>query len=234
MSARIPRLERVYIHGVHFPATRRVRDPANWDPNFKAAIDGPTDKKREGQVLAVGVLSDDSDEHVVGPDTRLGDVVTRPHITMLIWDLTRQAGSAAGEAADARWPPTPSCLHLQAFGPFAGRHSIDFDALTTDWLSSANAPTTTHSSATATTVPSRRRPHRRSRPQPRPGRRHQRPHGVEAVASAPEVPLPPNSVSVRSGATVLDVYAPGHLGELTEIIDPELDVISFGPVGCWS
>jgi len=34
--------------------------------------------------------------------------------------------------------------------------------------------------------------------------------------------LPQNSVSVRSGATALDVYAPGHLGELTEIIDPEL------------
>ncbi|MDX3247913.1 hypothetical protein [Streptomyces sp. ME18-1-4] len=31
-----------------------------------------------------------------------------------------------------------------------------------------------------------------------------------------------NSVSVKSGVTALDVYAPGHLGELTEIIDPEL------------
>lgn len=34
--------------------------------------------------------------------------------------------------------------------------------------------------------------------------------------------MPRNSVSVRSGVTALDVYAPGHLGELTEIIDPEL------------
>ncbi|WP_405884961.1 hypothetical protein OG762_43345 [Streptomyces sp. NBC_01136] len=100
--ARIPRLERIYIRGVYFPATRRVRDPSNWYPSFKAAIDGLTDEKRKGQVLTVGVLSDDSDEHVVGPDMRLGDVVTRPHITMLILDLTRQAGSAAGEAADAR------------------------------------------------------------------------------------------------------------------------------------
>ncbi|MFF7603471.1 hypothetical protein [Streptomyces mirabilis] len=86
---------------MYSPATGRVRDPANWYPSFKAAIDGLTDKKRKGQVLTVGVLSDDSDEHVVGPDMRLGDVVTRPHITMLIW-VTRQAGSAAGEAADAR------------------------------------------------------------------------------------------------------------------------------------
>ncbi|MEU9413689.1 transposase domain-containing protein [Streptomyces sp. NPDC048281] len=31
--------------------------------------------------------------------------------------------------------------------------------------------------------------------------------------------MPQNSVSVRSGATTLDVYAPCHLGELTEIID---------------
>lgn len=34
--------------------------------------------------------------------------------------------------------------------------------------------------------------------------------------------MPQNFVSVESGATALDVYAPGHLGELTEIIDPEL------------
>ncbi|MFG2585094.1 hypothetical protein [Streptomyces malaysiensis] len=100
--ARISRLEWIYIRGVYFPATRRVRDPANWYPSFKAAIDGLTDKKRKGQALTVGVLSDDSDEHVVGPDMRLGDVVTRPHITVPIWDLTRQAGTAAGEAADAR------------------------------------------------------------------------------------------------------------------------------------
>ncbi|MEU5030632.1 hypothetical protein [Streptomyces milbemycinicus] len=44
--ARIPRLERIYIRSVYFPATRRVRDPSNWYPSFKAAIDGPTDKKR--------------------------------------------------------------------------------------------------------------------------------------------------------------------------------------------
>ncbi|MFB6989714.1 hypothetical protein [Streptomyces sp. NPDC056304] len=79
-----------------------MQDPSNRYPSFKAAIDGLTDKKRKGRVLTVGVLSDDSDEHAVGPDIRIGDVVTRPHITMLILDLTRQAGSAAGEVADAR------------------------------------------------------------------------------------------------------------------------------------
>lgn len=35
--ARISRLEWIYIRGVYFPATRRVRDPANWYPSFKAA-----------------------------------------------------------------------------------------------------------------------------------------------------------------------------------------------------
>ncbi|GAA0691030.1 hypothetical protein GCM10009548_73580 [Streptomyces malaysiensis subsp. malaysiensis] len=79
--ARISRLEWIYIRGVYFPATRRVRDPANWYPSFKAAIDGLTEKKRKGQVLTVGVLSDDSDEHVVGPDMRLG-VQEHPRIRL--------------------------------------------------------------------------------------------------------------------------------------------------------
>ncbi|MBU3867146.1 hypothetical protein KN815_24730 [Streptomyces sp. 4503] len=75
--ARISRLEWIYIRGVYFPATRRVRDPRTWYPSFKAAIDGLTDKKRKGQVLTVGVLSDDSDEHVVGPDAWPGHAARR-------------------------------------------------------------------------------------------------------------------------------------------------------------
>ncbi|MER7792805.1 plasmid pRiA4b ORF-3 family protein [Streptomyces sp. NPDC097640] len=43
--ARIPRLERICIRGVYFPTARRVRDPANWYPSFKAAIDGLTDER---------------------------------------------------------------------------------------------------------------------------------------------------------------------------------------------
>ncbi|MFJ2722601.1 hypothetical protein [Streptomyces sp. NPDC087437] len=121
--ARIPGLERIYICGVYSPAKRRVRDPANWYPSFKAAIDGLTDKKRKGQVLTVGVLSDDSDEHVVGPVMRLGDVVTRSHITMLIWDLTRQAGSAAGEAPmpGDRPPPRRAACAVGAAAPAVSR-----------------------------------------------------------------------------------------------------------------
>ncbi|MEV6024055.1 hypothetical protein [Streptomyces sp. NPDC052036] len=120
--ARIPRLERISIRGVYSPATRRVRDPANWYPSCKAAVDGLTDKKRKGQVLTVGVLSDDSDEHVVGPDMRLGDVVTRPHVTMLI-RVTRQAGAAAGEAPmpGARPPPAPAKGCPRGWGGCGGR-----------------------------------------------------------------------------------------------------------------
>jgi hypothetical protein len=38
----------------------------------------------------------------------------------------------------------------------------------------------------------------------------------------PEVPLPQNSVSIPPTAVAPDVYAPGRLGELTEVIDPDL------------
>ncbi len=71
-----------------------MRDPANWYPSFKAPIDGLTDKKRKGQVLAVGVLSDDSDEHVVGPDMRLG-VQEHPRIHLDLY-----AGDAADQATE--------------------------------------------------------------------------------------------------------------------------------------
>ncbi|WP_370131196.1 transposase domain-containing protein [Streptacidiphilus sp. EB103A] len=40
--------------------------------------------------------------------------------------------------------------------------------------------------------------------------------------SGPEVPLSQKSVSGRSSTLAPDVYAPGHLGELTQIIDSEL------------
>lgn len=45
---------------VGWPDTRR-RDVANWSPSFKAAIDGAID---------AGVLRDDDDAHLIGPDLR--------------------------------------------------------------------------------------------------------------------------------------------------------------------
>lgn len=58
-----PLFERVHILGILRPATARRADPANWYPSFKAAVDGLVD---------AGLLDDDDDKHVVGPDMRLG------------------------------------------------------------------------------------------------------------------------------------------------------------------
>ncbi len=101
---KIPRLERVYIRGLYCPPTRRVRDPANWYPSFKAAIDGLTDQKIKGVVMpGTGILPDDDDEHVVGPDMRLGEPVKLGQIVLQIWDLTVSGegpGRMSGDAAD--------------------------------------------------------------------------------------------------------------------------------------
>lgn len=53
----------------HFPDRRR-RDPHNWVQHvLKPCVDGAVD---------AGVVADDSGEHLVGPDLRLGDVAPRP------------------------------------------------------------------------------------------------------------------------------------------------------------
>lgn len=45
-----------------FPDPGRRRDPNNWAPTTKAAVDGLVDG---------GLLADDSHQHVIGPDHRL-------------------------------------------------------------------------------------------------------------------------------------------------------------------
>jgi Holliday junction resolvase RusA-like endonuclease len=64
-GAKIPTLARAHIIGEFRPPNRRRRDVANLYPSFKAAIDGLVD---------AGVLEDDDDTHLVGPDMRLGPV----------------------------------------------------------------------------------------------------------------------------------------------------------------
>ncbi|MGW4469696.1 hypothetical protein ACWENQ_08485 [Nonomuraea sp. NPDC004354] len=64
-GAKIPLLARAHIIGEFRPPDRRRRDVANLYPSFKAAIDGLVD---------AGVLEDDDDTHLVGPDMRLGPV----------------------------------------------------------------------------------------------------------------------------------------------------------------
>jgi len=62
---KVPLLERVHIIGVHRPVNNRVRDAANLYPSFKAAVDG---------IVQAGVLINDDDAHVVGPDMVTGPI----------------------------------------------------------------------------------------------------------------------------------------------------------------
>ena len=60
---RIPHFDRMHITCLlHFRLARR-RDPANWAPTAKACVDGLVD---------AGVVDDDDDTHVIGPDMRIG------------------------------------------------------------------------------------------------------------------------------------------------------------------
>jgi crossover junction endodeoxyribonuclease RusA len=73
-----PVLRRVHILGVLHPPGRGRRDPANWYPSFKAAVDGFVD---------AGLVADDDHRHVVGPDMRLGSVVQGGQLALHIREL---------------------------------------------------------------------------------------------------------------------------------------------------
>ena len=64
-AQKVPLLDRVHITGIHRPVNNRVRDAANLYPSYKAAIDG---------LVSAGVLSNDDDAHVVGPDMVTGPI----------------------------------------------------------------------------------------------------------------------------------------------------------------
>lgn len=67
-AARLPSLQRAHITAtLHFP-TKRQRDVHNWMPTIKAIVDGLVD---------YGLLPDDSDDYLVGPDLRPGEPITR-------------------------------------------------------------------------------------------------------------------------------------------------------------
>lgn len=59
---------------------KRRRDPANWAPTAKAVLDGLVDS---------AIFPDDSSEHVVGPDMRLGPPVPKGSEVLIvhIWRL---------------------------------------------------------------------------------------------------------------------------------------------------
>lgn len=70
-----PLFQRAHILGILHPATNGRRDPANWYPSFKAAVDGLVD---------AGLLDDDDHTRVAGPDMRLGDKVKGGQIVLVV------------------------------------------------------------------------------------------------------------------------------------------------------
>ena len=74
-----PLFARAHILGVLCPSTYgRRRDPANWYPSFKAAVDGLVD---------AGLLDDDDHTRVVGPDMRLGHKVKGGQLVLVVRPL---------------------------------------------------------------------------------------------------------------------------------------------------
>ncbi|MGJ5895121.1 hypothetical protein ACSCBZ_24675 [Streptomyces niveiscabiei] len=73
-----PLFQRAHILGVLHPTDRSRRDPANWYPSFKAAVDGLVD---------AGLFEDDDHTRVVGPDMRLGPVVKRGQLVLVVRGL---------------------------------------------------------------------------------------------------------------------------------------------------
>lgn len=61
-KARLPGLGKVRIEAVLSFADKRRRDPHNYYPTLKAIIDGLVD---------YGLIPDDSDEYLIGPDIRM-------------------------------------------------------------------------------------------------------------------------------------------------------------------
>ncbi|MEU0656057.1 hypothetical protein ABZ485_27965 [Streptomyces albogriseolus] len=75
----IPALQRAHIYFVIHPDTSiKRRDPGNWAPSAKAAVDGLVD---------AGVLPDDDSTRLIGPDPRIGHPVKGTQLVLWITDL---------------------------------------------------------------------------------------------------------------------------------------------------
>lgn len=74
----VPALQRARIVVEYRPPDRRRRDAGNLAPSAKAAVDGLVD---------AGVLPDDSDDYLIGPDMRRGDVTPQGQLILHITEL---------------------------------------------------------------------------------------------------------------------------------------------------
>ncbi|MFE7232527.1 hypothetical protein ACFVAF_18075 [Streptomyces sp. NPDC057596] len=73
-----PLFQRAHVLGVLHPPTDGRRDPANWYPTFKAAVDG---------IVDAGVLEDDDHTRLLGPDMRLGEKRKGGQIVLVVRGL---------------------------------------------------------------------------------------------------------------------------------------------------
>lgn len=73
-----PLFQRAHALGILHPPTAGRRDPANWYPSFKAAVDGLVD---------AGLLDDDDHTRLLGPDMRLGEKRAKGQIVLIIRGL---------------------------------------------------------------------------------------------------------------------------------------------------
>ncbi|WP_371634448.1 hypothetical protein OG693_39260 (plasmid) [Streptomyces sp. NBC_01259] len=78
-AAKLPTFDRIHLYYVIHPkpGTRR-RDPANWSPSAKAAVDGLVD---------AGILPDDNHTRLLGGDPRLGTPVKGSQLVLWLTDL---------------------------------------------------------------------------------------------------------------------------------------------------
>ncbi|TMR06379.1 hypothetical protein ETD86_52835 [Nonomuraea turkmeniaca] len=104
LQQKIPTIERAYVQGVYCPPDRRVRDPANLQPTYKAIIDGliaPSKEGRKQQLagrLRFGLLRDDDDKHLLGPDPRLGAIVKHGQVIVRVWNLSGDVDASVSDS----------------------------------------------------------------------------------------------------------------------------------------
>lgn len=84
-QARLPHLERAHITATVHKANKRPYDAHNLVLTAKACIDGLVTGK--GKIKGYGLLPDDSNEHLTGPDMRAGEPREVPALVLTITQL---------------------------------------------------------------------------------------------------------------------------------------------------